>query len=188
MEQKDIEKILSTGIPDIAQVYGGIRGRTMSSRRQGFAWPVIQEVGIRTVIDLRKDGIQSSLIEKCKGCGINYFYYPVDNRCNNIETMVKLFPELCRLIDEGDFYIACALGLHRTDIALCTYWVFHAADKGFDPPAIRGYHQSGGHNTSKIMRVLNGFYKYITEHEGKEPIPMEVFKQRKDIIKRLSKE
>ncbi len=37
-----------------------------------------------------------------------------------IESMVKLFPEFCKRIDRGGFYIACAMGLHRTDIALCT--------------------------------------------------------------------
>ena len=55
--------------------------------------------------------------------------------------MVELFPFFCEKIDNGDFYIACAMGLHRTDIALCTYWVFYAADKGIAPPPIRGYRQ-----------------------------------------------
>ena len=35
----DIEAIIGTQIPDIAPVYGGVRGRTMSSRHQAYAWP-----------------------------------------------------------------------------------------------------------------------------------------------------
>ena len=74
------------------------------------------------------------------------------------------------------------MGLHRTDIALSTYWVFHGANNGIAPPAIRGYRLEQGHITNKIMRVLNAFYKYKTELDGKEPMSMQVFKERKRII------
>ena len=80
------------------------------------------------------------------------------------------------------------MGLHRTDIALCTYWVFYGADRGLEPPQIRGYHEASGHNTSKIMRVLNAVYSNMTEHNGQEPMSMLEFKRRKDIIKKQSKE
>lgn len=183
----DVQRILSTGIKDIAVVYGGVRGATMSSPRQEYAWPIIHESGIRTIIDLREDGFRTRLSLKCEQYGMRYFHYPVDNRCNNIESMVRLLPELCRCIDEGNFYIACAMGLHRTDIALSVYWVFYAADRNVGPPEIRGYHAGAGHNTSKIMRVLNCIYSYMTEHNGLEPMPEQEFIRRKDIIKRQSK-
>lgn len=183
----DVERILATHIPDIHPVYGGVRGRTLSSSRQEYAWPTVIESGICTIIDLREDGVYSRLSEFCQRSGVRYFYYPVDKRARTVEKMIDLFPELCRLIDEGNFYIACAQGLHRTDIALCTYWVFYAADKGISPPAIHGYLREEGHNTSKIMCVLNAVYKRLTERDGKEPIPPEVFVQRKQIINELSK-
>ena len=183
----DVEKILATNIPDIHPVYGGVRGRTLSSSHQAYAWPTVIEAGIRTIIDLREDGVYSRLSEFCEQSGIRYFYYPVDKRARTIEKMIELFPELCKAIDAGNFYIACAQGLHRTDIALCTYWVFYAADKGIAPPAIRGYRQEDGHDTSKIMCVLNAFYNRLTELNGEVPIPMQVFVQRKQIINQLSK-
>jgi len=37
------------------------------------------------------------------------------------------------------------------------------------------------------MRVLNAFYQYIAERYGKEPMPIEVFKERKKMINELSK-
>lgn len=116
---------------------------------------------------------------------MEYFHYPVNNAAVQIESMVKLFPEFCEIVDKGDFYIACSMGLHRTDIALCTYWVFHAADKGIAPPPIRGYRQEDGHNTSKLMSVLNAIYKYMTIQNGIEPIPLETFKARKKVIQNL---
>lgn len=181
----NVEKILSTGIPDLAPVYGGFRGRTLSSTKQLHAWKTMMEAGINQVIDLRADYTSDFYNELCRKSGIAYFHYSVSYE--EVEQMARLFPEFCRLIDNGRFYIACAMGLHRTDIALCTYWVFYAANKGIAPPAIRGYRRVDGHTTSKIMRILNALFKYWTEVNGKEPMPVEVFRERKGIINELSK-
>lgn len=181
----NVEKILSTGIPDLASVYGGFRGRTLSSTKQLHAWNTMMEAGINQVIDLRADYTSDFYSELCRKSGIAYFHYSVSYE--EIEQMARLFPEFYRLIDNGRFYIACAMGLHRTDIALCTYWMFYAADKGIAPPEIRGYRKADGHTTSKIMRTLNALFKYWTEVNGKEPMPVEVFRERKGIINELSK-
>ena len=181
----DVEKILSTGIPDLAPVYGGFRGRTLSSTKQLHAWKTMMEAGINQVIDLRADYTSDFYSELCRKSGIQYFHYSVSYE--EVENMAIHFPEFCSLIDNGRFYIACAMGLHRTDIALCTYWVFYAADKGIAPPEIRGYRRAEGHDTGKIMRILNALYKYWTEQNGKEPMPIAVFRERKEIINELSK-
>ena len=118
---------------------------------------------------------------------MEYFYYPVDNHADMIRSMVDLFPELCRRIDRGYFYIACAMGLHRTDIALCTYWVFYGADREIEPPVLRGYLKESGHDTSKILRVLNAFYDELADRNGHEPMPMQEFKRRKQVVNELSK-
>lgn len=142
---------------------------------------------MRVVIDLREDGVYSRLSQLCEKYGMEYFHYPVDNQCGHIAEMVQLYPQLCQHIDAGNFYISCAMGLHRTDIALCVYWMFHVADQGVTPPPIRGYRKKDGHNTNKIMRVLNAMYDYMKEQNGAEPIPMEVFVSRKKIINEESK-
>ena len=90
----------------------------------------------------------------CKEYGMEYFYYPVDNHADMMRSMVDLFPELCRRIDRGSFYIACAMGLHRTDIALSAYWVFCGADRGIEPPVLRGYLKESNHDTSKKLQIL----------------------------------
>lgn len=186
-DELDVERILSTKIPDLAQVYGGFRGRTLSSTRQLHAWKTLMESGISQIIDLRADYSSDFYSELCQRSGISYFKYPVAYEDVWVAKMVELFPEFCKLIDKGRFYIACAMGLHRTDIALCTYWVFYAADKGIAPPPICGYRKDKGLTTNKIMRMLNAVYKYMTEKNGVEPIPMNVFLERKEIIIELSK-
>lgn len=178
----DVEMIEKLEIPDFAPVYGGVRGRTMSSVHQTYAWPKIIEAGIRTIIDLREGGIHTRLKSMCEKYGADYFYFPVDKKTKHVKEMVSLFPELCKRIDAGHFYIACAMGLHRTDIALCCYWMFYAADKGIIPPQIRGYRKDEGHDTAKIMRVINAYYKAYYEVYGEYPISHENFLGRKKII------
>lgn len=187
MGDMDTEKILSTHIQDLAPVYGGFRGRTLSAASQHYAWRPLVDSGIRQIIDLRADYTSAAYKARCEEFGINYFHYPIVRGANSVCQMVELFPEFCSIIDKGHFYIACAHGLHRTDIALCLYWVFYAADKGIAPPAICGYREEKGLDTHKIMRALNAVYNFMEERDGKRPIPIEIFRERKEIIRELSK-
>lgn len=182
----DMERALATNIPDIHPAYGGLRGRTLSSHRMLHAWNTLVETRLKQVIELRADYTSPYYEDLCKSSDVAYFRYPVAKDLSSIMEMVDLFPRLCELIDQGNFYIACAQGLHRTDIALCLYWVFYAADKGIAPPPLRGYLEEEGRKTDKIIRALNAFYKCKTERDGVKPIPEEVFKERKDIIRLMN--
>lgn len=183
----DIDAIINTLIPDIAPVYGGVRGRTMYSSHQAYVWPVIAKAGIKTIIELRDGDSSEKLRQLCNQFGMEYLHYPVDNRGGCVEPMVELLPRLCEFIDKGNFYIACAMGLHRTDIALSTYWVFYGADRGLNPPPIRGYRRDQGHDTMKIMRVLNAVYLRMKEKNGAAPMSEDEFRRRKSIINEMSK-
>lgn len=175
-------RLQQTRIPDLAPVYGGARGRTMSSRHQAYAWRALVEAGVTTIIDLREKDYTDRLPALCEVNGIRYFHYPVDSSDDAIQQMVELFPQFCQFIDAGNFYIACAMGLHRTDIALCAYWLFHGADNGLQPPQIHGYLQEDGHRIDKIMRVLNAMYQTFTERNGATLMPMDIFRSRKSIL------
>lgn len=182
----NIERILQTKIPDLTPVYGGVRGRTMSSSHQAYAWKAMMEAGLKQVIDLQQDYDGDRYKSTCLSHGIGYFHYPVHKGKEYVANMVKDFGKFCELIDRGDFFISCAQGLHRTDIALCTYWVFYGADKGKEPPVLVGYLKEKGHDAGKIMHVLNAFYSLLTEQIGVEPMSQEVFKERKGVIRAIS--
>lgn len=69
----------------------------------------------------------------------------------------------------GGFYIACAMGLHRTDMALSIYWMFHGAELNLQPPYLKGHFpipDSGRKavDPAKIFRRLNSLYEYLTEN------------------------
>ena len=183
----NIDRIMQTKIADLTPVYGGVRGRTLSSRHHAYAWKAMKEAGLKQVIDLRQDYKGDRYRDDCERNGVAYFHYPIHKGKEYIANMAKNFSLFCELIDRGDFFISCAQGLHRTDIALCTYWVFYGADKGKEPPVLVGYLKEKGHDASKIFHVLNSFYNYITETSGIEPMPIELFKNRKDTINKISK-
>ena len=65
-EALDVERIMATNIPDLAQVYGGFRGRTLSSTRQLHAWNTMIESGITQIIDLRADYSSDFYSELCQ--------------------------------------------------------------------------------------------------------------------------
>ena len=178
----NVDMIMQSGIPDLARAYGGFRGRTLSSPRQASAWIHLVQGGIRQIIDLRADYSSEGYARTCKNWGIEYYHYPIAHDDESIRRMVEGFPEFCRLIDEGRFYIACAMGLHRTDIALCLYWVFYGADHGLPLPERRGYIRETGHNCSKIIRMLDHVYEAMYEAKGYKPISEELFIERKQQI------
>ena len=182
----DKYRVLQIVIPDMAVVYGGVRGRTLSSRHLADVRKALAVAGISQVIDLRQDYTSDRYSDICEMNGMKYFHYPVHRNKETVANMVKDFATFCELIDRGDFFISCVQRLHRTDIALCTYWVFHGADKGKEPPVLVGYLEEKGHDAHKIFEVLNSFYRILTEHNGKEPMTMEVFKERKGIIHNIS--
>ena len=77
-------RLQQTQIPDLAPVYGGTRGRTMSSRHQAYAWRALQEAGIKTIIDLREKDKAERLPALCNEYGMRYFHYPVDTTAEAI--------------------------------------------------------------------------------------------------------
>ena len=103
------------------------------------------------------------------------------------EVIASKLQEFFELIDDGDFYIACAMGLHRTDMALSIYWMFHSADNGINPPILKGHTENGrlvlDRLKNKVFRRLNSLYAYLMENNI-IPIPdRETFTQRKrDLI------
>lgn len=91
---------------------------------------------------------------------MGYFHYPIDDERETIAKMVEHFPIFCENINKGDFNIVCAMGLNRTDIALCIYLMVYATDKGIVPPEIRCNRNADGYYIGKIMSILNALYKY----------------------------
>lgn len=175
--------LLHTNIENIDTTYGGVRGTTLSSYRNMCHWQTIVDSGIRTIIELRDEDHTDRLCQMCEKHHIRYFAFPMDSHNVPNERIAAKLQDFFNIIDNGDFYIACAMGLHRTDLALSIYWVFHGADKGLQPPFLKGHIANGEiissrlHN--KVFRRLNSLYAYLSENDI-IPIPnKETFNIRK---------
>lgn len=176
--------LLNTNINNIATIYGGMRGTTLSSRHNMHHWQMVIESGIRTIIELRKDDRSDRLCQMCEKYGIDYLEFPIDSHSVPNEVIAPKLREFFSAIDKGDFYIACAMGLHRTDLALSIYWFFHGANMGLSAPYLKGHIENGHVITNrvqdKIFRRLNSLYYYLSNHNI-IPIPdIETFKKRKE--------
>lgn len=177
------ELILNTGIQNIATVYGGVRRTTLSSRHNMRHWQTVVDSGIRTIIELRDEDHSDRLCRMCEIHGIRYFAFPMDSHSVPNEVIAPRLQELFEIIDNGDFYIACAMGLHRTDMALSIYWMFHGADNGMKPPILRGHIADEklvlDRLNNKVFRRLNSLYAYLMANNI-IPVPdCETFAQRK---------
>ena len=181
------ELILNTGIQNIATVYGGVRGITLSSRHNMRYWQKVVDSGIRTIIELRDEDHSDCLCRMCDTYGIRYFAFPMDSHSVPNKVIASQLHEFFELIDNGDFYIACAMGLHRTDMALAIYWMFHGADNSMNPPILRGHIVDGelvlDRLNNKVFRRLNSLYAYLMDNNVIHIPNRETFAQRKkDLI------
>ena len=177
------ELILSTNIQNIDTAYGGVRGTTLSSRHNMRHWQTVVDSGIRTIIELRDEDHSDRICKMCEIHSIRYFAFPMDSHSVPNEVIASRLQEFFELIDNGDFYIACAMGLHRTDMALSIYWMFHGVDNEMNPPILRGHIVDGelvlDRLNNKVFRRLNSLYAYLVDNNI-IPIPdRETFAQRK---------
>ena len=70
-------------------------------------------------------------------------------------------------MDKGSFYIACAMGRHRTDIAIALYYVMHPSVPFEEVPEMRGHRnvEKKQFRCDDIAARLNSIIKAVTPNE-----------------------
>ena len=89
----------------------------------------------------------------------------MDSKRTNDRVIIDELPELFKLLDKGSFFISCAMGLHRTDIALSIYYVFHPKVPEEFIPTLKGHRVNGKLRLDDIARRLNSLYRNLTEED-----------------------
>lgn len=74
--------------------------------------------------------------------------------------MLEYLPTLFDLLDNRNCYISCQQGLHRTDIALSLYFMFHCPDS---VPNLIGHKKNGTLRCDDIMRRINSLYSMLVK-------------------------
>lgn len=145
----------------------GYRGCSLSSKRNRWALPKFFELGITTIIDLRTADHTDRFRDQCKEVGFVYYHFPLDSKNTPTEEVVTFLPELIRVIDCGNFYIACAMGLHRTDIALSLYYLFNPNPEVPIPDLVGHKLENGELRYEDIFRRANAVFKSIGDDSYK---------------------
>lgn len=162
----DFELLENANIPNYSAIHpNGARGETLSSRKNRRHIKTLKEAGINTIIDLRNQYTSETYPKLCKQNNIRYYNIPIDSAEIDDRKIIKKLPLLFKLLNQGNYYIACAQGLHRTDIALSINYVFNPKAK--EIPVLKGHLRENTLKTEDIARRLNSIKKALTDKDIK---------------------
>lgn len=160
------ERLQALPIMDLAPVFGhGVRGRTMSASSCSWLLPKVREAGVKTIIDLRTADHTDKFCKKVHDAGLAYRHIAIDSKNTDVREIIASLPDFFAWMDEGDFYIACAMGLHRTDIAISIYYVFHPSVPYDRVPELLGHRKDGMLRCDDIARRLNSIMNALTSDD-----------------------
>jgi len=154
------DSILNLPIANIARVSDHIvRGETLWASRNRKYIDAVRKAGVDCIIDFRTADFTDKFSDVCISKGIEYHHFPIDKANMPDKELVKSLPELFDILDNRNCYISCQQGLHRTDIALAIYYMFH--DIPFVPD-LWGHKKNGDFRCDDIMRRVNSLYASLT--------------------------
>lgn len=131
----------------------------------------LKNCGIRTYADLRAKNSPDDFPLACEDAGIEYLHLPTDKFRTPDRVIISNIFLLAKLFEDGDFYISCQLGLHRTDMALSLHYIFNpTAD---EPPILNAPLQDGKIRYRDIFLRAGSVYRSLTE-EDKELLGWDV--------------
>ena len=179
----DIARIKSLDISHFRLIdSNSIRGVTLANQRPEIL-KELKESGIETIIDLRAEGSKDSdYAKKCCENGLDYFNFklkvnmPIFNppcatklsmeeRAQENKAFIESLPEFFNLMDKGKYYMACLLGLHRTDLAVVLNYLINPNEPKSPPILSHMYLKDETNFTNKYIGAMKNLYKNITQKE-----------------------
>ena len=88
----------------------------MSGRGSNWLLAKVRDAGVKVIIDLRTADHTDRYDRNVVEAGLEYHSLPIDSRNTDVHQIISSLPLLFELMDKGGFYIACAMGRHRTDM------------------------------------------------------------------------
>lgn len=185
----DIDTLTSFGIPDLRAITEngeiiGIRGQSLSCRKNRRHIESLKNVGINTIIDLRTGDYRNDLLFACESKGLKYCHIPIDKKHTPATEIIKRLPSLIESISGHNFYISCTQGLHRTDTALALYFLFNP--KAYEAPLMYGHVIKGKFRSDEIFGRVGSIYHSLTEENktilGWDEAFAEKFAERKNLL------
>lgn len=139
------------------------RGEALSSPKNRAFLKKLPFKKIYTIIDLRDKYNSKNYPMQCKENNIKYINIPIDSASIFPQDIIKNLPQLFSILNNGHYYIHCAQGLHRTDIALALNYVFNS--QALKPPILKGHFRDNQFKFEDISRRLNSIKNALTEED-----------------------
>ena len=165
LKKKDIinfDGLKALEIPNLHFLeYNGVRGESLSFSKNCKFLSHLKENGIDTIIDLKTSDYSPKFKTKCDNYGLKYIHIPIDGKSVSDREILDNLPTLFRELEKGHFYIACAQGRHRTDIALALNYMFNPKHSSI-PPRMYGHIKPNEFRCQNIFTRINSLYKAMT--------------------------
>ena len=139
----------------------GVRGVTLSAPKRRRILKEIQQYGIHTYADLRAGDHSNTFPLACEDAGLKYVHLPTDKFRTPDRVIISNLFMLADIIVAGGFYISCALGLHRTDMALSLHYLFNP--KINEPPMLYAPLDDGRLRYRDIFLRAGSVYRALSE-------------------------
>ena len=139
----------------------------MSGRGSNWVLAKVRDAGVKVIIDLRTADHTDRYDRNVAEAGLEYYSLPIDSKNTDVHQIIGSLPLLFELMDKGGFYIACAMGRHRTDIAIALYYVMHPSVPFEEVPEMKGHRhvEKKEFRLDDIAARLNSIIKAITPDE-----------------------
>ena len=161
-----------------------VRGESLSNKNNKRFIPLVKRYGIEQIIDLKTTDYSENFEKLIRTAKMDYHHYPIDSSTISSREIINILPDFFEQINKGHFYIACAQGKHRTDIALAINYVFNP--KSANPPILYGHKTKNGLRIDDIAKRLNSIFKELTEEDklklGHLNFDEKAFKTRKKML------
>ena len=180
----DIARLKQLGIKHFRLIdSNSIRGVTLANQKNSILTE-LRECGIKTIVDLRAEGGKNSkYAQACQNNGLDYINFKlkinmpifnlplsstlsVQERQKEIDDFIKVLPDFFKIMDEGKYYMACLLGLHRTDLAVVLNYLVNPNEPKTPPILSHMYMKEESSITNKYIGAMKNLLKNIKpEHK-----------------------
>lgn len=176
----DIGRLKNLGISHFRLIdSNSVRGVTLANQNPTLL-KELKECGVKTIIDLRPEGgEESKYAQNCKRNGLDYFNFKIrdnmpifnapfsgkmnaEERRNSIEKFVKQMSSFFDLMDNGKNYMACLLGLHRTDLAVTMNYLLNPKEPTSPPILSHMFFDEETNLTNKYIGKVKNMLKNLT--------------------------
>ena len=147
----------------------GVRGKTPLAGKPGRYTPILNSVkkaGVERIIDLRAEGECSQGARKLlEELGLEYVNFPVDDNNWNADSLHRI-TEFIQTINKGDYFVGCANGESRTDLAVMINYLLNPESKNV-PNLIFGSNSTTKttlyQNMTKLLDLIKGNKEILSE-------------------------